>query len=151
MLVPCDAVAAVVLREVPGVGRCILMGRRLGISGSGFCQVPGGKVDAGETPEAAVARELAEETGLHALSATRVTAFQDALPEVGKLYTVTFFRVEVDKDEEAVNMEPTKCRGWEWLPVGSLPPELFASMRSFVGSPANTFGLRIAAPGNANN
>lgn len=53
---------AVVVVEHEG---CVLIGRRPpGVSLAGYWEFPGGKVVAGESPEAAAVRECREETGL---------------------------------------------------------------------------------------
>ena len=44
----------------------VLLGRKLRGFGRGRVVAPGGKIDAGESPRAAAARELEEETGLRA-------------------------------------------------------------------------------------
>src|SRR5215468_9275984 len=55
-------VAAVALVDTDG--RVLLAKRPAGKSMAGLWEFPGGKVDAGETPEAALIRELAEELGI---------------------------------------------------------------------------------------
>ena len=55
-------VAAVALVDTDG--RVLLAQRPAGKSMAGLWEFPGGKVDAGETPEAALIRELAEELGI---------------------------------------------------------------------------------------
>ena len=55
-------VAAVAL--VDADGRVLLSQRPAGKSMDGLWEFPGGKVNAGETPEAALIRELAEELGI---------------------------------------------------------------------------------------
>ena len=55
-------VAAVALIDADG--RVLLAERPAGKHLAGFWEFPGGKVDAGETPEAALIRELAEELGI---------------------------------------------------------------------------------------
>ena len=55
-------VAAVVL--VDADGRVLLAQRPAGKAMAGLWEFPGGKVDPGETPEAALIRELAEELGI---------------------------------------------------------------------------------------
>tara|TARA_R110002072_G_scaffold131388_1_gene270908 strand:+ start:8650 stop:9117 length:468 start_codon:yes stop_codon:yes gene_type:complete len=59
---PIVLVAAVALIDVDG--RVLLAQRPAGRSMAGLWEFPGGKVDPGETPEAALIRELAEELGI---------------------------------------------------------------------------------------
>ena len=59
---PIVLVAAVAL--VDADGRVLLAQRPSGKSMAGLWEFPGGKVDTGETPEAALIRELAEELGI---------------------------------------------------------------------------------------
>jgi 8-oxo-dGTP diphosphatase len=50
---------------VDGDGRVLVQQRPPGGPMAGLWEFPGGKVDAGETPEAALIRELAEELGIN--------------------------------------------------------------------------------------
>src|SRR6201987_4248483 len=59
---PIVLVAAVALADADG--RVLLAQRPEGKPMAGLWEFPGGKVDAGETPEAALIRELAEELGI---------------------------------------------------------------------------------------
>lgn len=59
---PLVLVAAVALIDVDG--RVLIAQRPAGKSMAGLWEFPGGKVDAGETPEAALVRELGEELGI---------------------------------------------------------------------------------------
>src|SRR6516164_52413 len=59
---PIVLVAAMAL--VDADGRVLLAQRPAGKSMAGLWEFPGGKVNAGETPEAALIRELAEELGI---------------------------------------------------------------------------------------
>jgi 8-oxo-dGTP diphosphatase len=52
-----------------GTGRVLLAQRPAGKHLAGFWEFPGGKREAGETPLAALARELLEELGIHVRSA----------------------------------------------------------------------------------
>lgn len=49
---------------VDGEGRFLMQQRPEGKAHAGLWEFPGGKVEAGETPEAALVRELAEELGI---------------------------------------------------------------------------------------
>jgi 8-oxo-dGTP diphosphatase len=51
---------------VDAQGRVLLAQRPAGKTMAGLWEFPGGKVDSGETPEAALVRELAEELGIDA-------------------------------------------------------------------------------------
>ncbi len=62
MTVPIVLVAAVALIDPDG--RVLLAERPAGKSMAGLWEFPGGKVDPGETPEAALIRELEEELGI---------------------------------------------------------------------------------------
>jgi 8-oxo-dGTP diphosphatase len=62
MTKPVVLVAAVALIDVDG--RVLLAERPAGKSMAGLWEFPGGKMDAGETPEAALIRELEEELGI---------------------------------------------------------------------------------------
>jgi 8-oxo-dGTP diphosphatase len=50
---------------IDGEGRVLLQRRAPGRAMAGLWEFPGGKVEAGERPEAALARELEEELGIH--------------------------------------------------------------------------------------
>jgi 8-oxo-dGTP diphosphatase len=79
------AVAAAVI--VRGDGQVLLGQRPPGKHYAGYWEFPGGKVEAGETPRAALARELREELGL------RVTR---ACPWLTQRYTYPHARVELN-------------------------------------------------------
>jgi 8-oxo-dGTP diphosphatase len=59
-----DCVGGIVLDERPGEGLRILLVRRGQEPSRGLWSVPGGRVEAGESDEAATAREVLEETAL---------------------------------------------------------------------------------------
>ena len=68
---PKKVAAAVIERE----GRVLIARRRTGPF-AGLWEFPGGKVEAGETPERALERELAEELGIRAVAASFILAVE---------------------------------------------------------------------------
>jgi uncharacterized protein (TIGR00730 family) len=116
---PLVGVSAIVVRD----GH-VLLGRRRGAHGAGTWSFPGGKVDPGEAPGAAAARELAEETGLVAEAVAPAGWTDDRFPDDG-LHFVTLHHV-VRAGGEPVVREPEKVEGWSWHHWDALPEPLFA-------------------------
>ncbi|MEU9002376.1 NUDIX hydrolase [Streptomyces sp. NPDC048551] len=117
-------VAAVILRE-----GSVLMVRERGRGASGrhdgpeYWTLPGGGVEPGEDLEAAVRREVAEETGLRALSVRRS---HEAPYPSGR---TTCFRVEVGAGEPVLGVDADlECAcprmvGLVWVPVARSAPD----------------------------
>jgi 8-oxo-dGTP diphosphatase len=61
-------------------GRVLLCRRSPGRSLGGLWEFPGGKVETGETPEAALARELEEELGIPAIIGNRIAIHRHRYP-----------------------------------------------------------------------
>ncbi|NUR25909.1 MAG: NUDIX domain-containing protein, partial [Catenulispora sp.] len=117
-------VTSVLLRREGLGGRPeVLMGLKKTGFGAGLVNCPGGKLEAGETPAEAVARELEEETGMTVAVAALVPAadlvfrFPD-VPEWGDLrlhfFTATEFAGEPRESEEIAA---------GWLPEAEIPYE----------------------------
>ena len=81
---PCAAVAAI-LRDDDG--RVLLL-RRAKEPAKGLLDLPGGFVDAGETLEDAVRREVLEETGLKLTEVDYLTSFPNEYPYKGVISSV---------------------------------------------------------------
>ncbi len=114
---PLVQVAAAIIRNEFGQ---IYLAQRL--EGQDFAQsleFPGGKVDKGETPEEAVARELEEEAGIHILGAFPYEHFIFEYPT--KIIEFFFYLVE-----DWVG-EPFGREGQEgfWIEQSELDPEQF--------------------------
>lgn len=82
-------VAAAIVRQADG--RVLLAERPHGKPWAGYWEFPGGKIEAGEAPLAALARELHEELGIELDAATPWITFVHAYPE--KSVRLHFFRV----------------------------------------------------------
>src|SRR5512138_121442 len=80
-------------------GRLLLARRRDADPLAGFWELPGGKVEPGETPEAALAREWREELGVEVDSATPWT-FATGAPN-GRHVTLLVFQVGAVRGEPA--------------------------------------------------
>lgn len=108
----------------------ILLGKRKGAHGSGEWSFAGGHLEFGETVEECALRELAEETGLKALSVHMGPWVNDIIEE-NKHYVTLF--VFIDQFEGDLQLlEPDKCEGWEWFDINSFPSPLFTPIRSLI-------------------
>jgi mutator protein MutT len=92
-------VAAVIERD----GRVLIGQRKAGGNHPFKWEFPGGKVEADETPEAAVVRELNEELGIHPHIAGEITRYQYQYPGRSRILLI-FYRV-VDFEGEPQNLD----------------------------------------------
>ena len=92
-------VAAVIERD----GRVLIGQRKAGGNHPFKWEFPGGKVEADETPEAAVVRELTEELGIRARIAGEITRYQYQYPDRPRILLI-FYRV-VDFEGEPQNLD----------------------------------------------
>ncbi|MEU4174834.1 NUDIX hydrolase [Streptomyces sp. NPDC026589] len=98
----------------------ILLGRhRLGT-----LELPGGSVEAGESFEEAVVRELAEETGLVA-RAEDVGLLGTLVDHVAGVLRVTVGAVVHTWQGQPTTQPDESIGGWEWYPLNRLPEDLF--------------------------
>jgi len=106
----------------------MLLGKRKGAHGAGKWSFAGGHLEFGEAVEQCALRELAEETGLKAVSVQMGPWVNDIIEE-NKHYVTLF--VVVDKFEGVLQLlEPDKCEGWQWFDWNSLPTPLFTPILS---------------------
>jgi 8-oxo-dGTP diphosphatase len=82
--------------------RILVAQRPMGSSLAGLWEFPGGKIEAGETPEAALVRELAEELGV--------------VVSIAALTPVTF--VSHSYPDFHLLMLLYLCRDWQGMPIG---------------------------------
>jgi 8-oxo-dGTP pyrophosphatase MutT (NUDIX family) len=108
------ATSAVILDGHPGDGRRLLLTRR---SDTGLWCLPGGVMEPGESVSEAVAREVAEETGLEVLPERLIGVYSD--PDVLATYAdgvkqhpvVLCFRCAVTGGAPRISAETTEI-GW---------------------------------------
>lgn len=90
----------------------------------GQWNLPSGKLDAGETVDAAVCREAREEVGLRLGPAElRLSVLLHWRNPQGQYRLGVIFHVEADPARHGipVNAEPHKCAGIGWYPIDALP------------------------------
>jgi len=94
----------------------ILMGQRLS---SGLYGFPGGHLERYETWEESGRRELFEETSIDIPAKDlKFVITNNIIDEKNDFHYVDVNLVgRLPKGQEAKNMEPTKCGGWEWWTI----------------------------------
>jgi 8-oxo-dGTP diphosphatase len=90
-LTPLFPVVAAALTD--GEGRVFVQRRPEGRAHAGLWEFPGGKVEPGETPEAALVRELAEELGIAVVAADLVPAAFATAPLGTRHLVLLLYRV----------------------------------------------------------
>jgi 8-oxo-dGTP diphosphatase len=103
--IPC--VGAIVLDDD---GRLLLV-RRANPPAQGLWSIPGGRVEAGESAEDAVARELVEETGLHGRVLREVGTVEREAPN-GGTYVIRDYVLAVDAAEVLTAGDDASDAGW---------------------------------------
>jgi 8-oxo-dGTP diphosphatase len=101
-------------------GRALAALRAHGRTGAGHWEFPGGKVEPGERPEAALARELDEELGVTVIVGDHLATSRVAEPRPLRLdfYVVTFDGAPVAHEHAELRwVGPDELDGLDWMPA----------------------------------
>lgn len=128
---PFPTVDAIVIRD-----RRVLMIERMNTP-EGWA-LPGGFVDYGETAEAAVSRELREETGLRASSLTLLGVYS-APGRDPRFHTLTVVYLAQAEGEGVAGDD---ARSLRWWPVDSLPSNIAFDHRQIIQDALARVGLQ---------
>lgn len=85
---------------------------------------------------------MLEETGLQLDNPQYAYTVNSVFQRSGKHYVTVFCRAEVPSGVEAVNCEPEKCEGWEWVDYDRLTATcqpLFLPLSKLLESPYRPF------------
>lgn len=115
--VPLVVVAAVIIEG----GRVLLSQRKRGTHLEGAWEFPGGKVEPGEDPRAALVRELDEELGITTVIGSPIEVTFHAYPQ--KSVLLLFF--EATRTKESAEPRALDVADVRWAALGDLRDELF--------------------------
>ena len=79
-------------------------------------EIPGGRVNEGETPEAAAIRECLEETGVRCVGAQLLIFYQQGLDTISNP-THIFYANNIKNKLELEGIDPQETMGSEWVPL----------------------------------
>lgn len=110
----------------------VLMGLRAGSHGAGEWALPGGKVDAWESPAQTAVRELAEEAALAVADPVVLPFWSDDRFEDFNRQFITLYLLAEWQGDEPVRVEPHKCLQWGWFSWDDLPRPHFSGLAELV-------------------
>jgi 8-oxo-dGTP diphosphatase len=101
----------------------------------GAWHLPSGHLEADESVVAALIREAREEIGI--IIEPHEVAFCHVMHNSSSGGRVAFFFTVQRWTGEPANLEPDKCAGLRWFPLGDLPDHLIGYCRAALGHIAN--------------
>ena len=107
-------VAALILRD----SKILVCQRRRDDTHALQWEFPGGKVEAGETPQQALLRELREELGIESIIGKELYRTRHRYNEFRPELELIFFQASVDS---AANLQNLVFEGFEWAAAATLP------------------------------
>lgn len=93
----------------------------------GDWELPGGFVEAGESPSEAIRREVSEETGLQIDAPSIIGAYVSRYGDGGKWTVDVAFHCQAAHGELSLSAESSNAA---WVPIDRMPPLAFAGERS---------------------
>ncbi len=90
----------------------------------GCWEIPGGKVDFGETLQKAIKREMLEEYGVDLVLLHQLPAQNHLLPKEKQHWVPSCFVCKVKGNKEPKILEPEKCLAIGWFKLSKLPKPL---------------------------
>ncbi|MGI6316959.1 MAG: (deoxy)nucleoside triphosphate pyrophosphohydrolase [Christensenellales bacterium] len=102
-------------------GQLLISQREAPLTGGGFWEFPGGKVEPGETPRQCLTRELEEELGLR----VQVGPMMDSMvvEQFEKRITLLFFHCRLSREQQPRPLDGVA--DFAWRRPGALTPEIF--------------------------
>ena len=97
---------------------------------SGEWDLPGGFVESGEAPAAAIVREIAEETGLRVRLERVIGAYTSVYGETGRHTVDIGFLARLDGDAPATLALSDEKSEAAWFPLDAFPAPAFAGERA---------------------
>lgn len=106
---------------------CFLVLRRADEPFAGAWDLPGGFVEAGESPEECIRREVGEETGLEMAELEILGAFASRYGDAGRHTVDIAYRARARPGEVVLSAEKS---GASWVALGEMPELAFAGERA---------------------